>query len=353
VANESMMRLASTISLTDDVETLATDVVAWEAAGLDAVFVGEAYGFDAPSLLGYLAARTTTIQLGAGALSVFSRTPALVAMTAAGLDAVSQGRFLLGLGASGPQVVEGLHGQAFDRPVGRTEELIDLCRRAWAREPLSTGSSAIHPIPRLGSNAPTLKLAARPRRSRIPIYLAGLGQKNVELAAAKADGWLSFLLAPEAAEATWGEAISAGLARRPVELGDLDIVAGGPTAIVPEPATANALRVAIRPQVALYLGGMGSKESNFYNQLVQRYGYKVEAREIQSLFLAGRRDEAAAAVPDELLARITLIGTESEVRTRVQQYRSAGVRTLAIEPVSGIDHVDTVRRMRAIVDTKE
>ncbi|MBB4956542.1 LLM class F420-dependent oxidoreductase [Micromonospora polyrhachis] len=326
------MRIATPLAYATDPRTGADAVAAWEQDGLDVVWVSEAYGFDAPTIMGYLAARTTRLQIGSAILPIYSRTPALLAQTAAGLDAISGGRAILGLGASGPQVIEGWHGVAYDRPLARTREVIRICRQVWRRETLVHDDIYRLPLPAgegTGLGKP-LKILTRPVRDRIPIYVASLGDKNVRMTAELADGWLPFLYVPERAADVWGAALAAGRGRRPDDLGPLEVVAGGPLAIGPD---VTGLRDLARPQIALYVGGMGAKGRNFYHDLLCRYGYAAEADRIQDLYLAGRKAEAAAAVPAELLERTSLIGPQSYVRDRVQAYRDAGVTILNVTPL--------------------
>jgi F420-dependent oxidoreductase-like protein len=327
----------------DPRSTVAT-VVAAEAAGVDTVWVAEAYGFDGVSLLGYLAASTERIGLASGILPLGTRTPALLAMTAAGLDALSGGRFTLGLGTSGPQVVEGLHGVSFDRPLTRTRETIDVCRMAWRRDPVVYDGETIT-LPKNDSRP--LKLLTTPVRSRIPITVAAIGPKNVELTAEIAEGWLPMFgfFHPDRWRDVWGEPLDRGRSKRDPELGELDVVAGGDLAIGPD---AERLRDRSRATVALYVGGMGSRTQNFYNDLFRRYGFEDEARQIQDLFLDRKRDEAAAAVPTEFLAETSLCGDEEFVRKQVRRYRAAGVTNLIVRPV-GDDPSESLRRLCEIV----
>jgi F420-dependent oxidoreductase-like protein len=327
------MRLSTLLPLdAADPAAAAAHVASLERAGLDLVWVAEPYGFDAPTMLGYLAAVTSTVQLGAGILPIYSRTPTLTAMTAAGLDRLSGGRAVLGLGASGPQVIEGWHGVPYDHPVSRTREVIDICRQVWRRERLSYhGTFYQVPLPEgagTGLGKP-LKMIGEPVRADIPVYLAALGAKNVELAAETAQGWMPVFFAPSLAQKVWGEALRAGLARRPAELGDLQICAGGIVAIGEDAA---ALRDLARPQLALYIGGMGARGRNFYNELFRRYGYEAEAERIQELFLAGQRREAEAAIPASFLEEVTVCGPASYVRERLAAYREAGVTVFNVEP---------------------
>jgi F420-dependent oxidoreductase-like protein len=309
---------------------IAEEAAIWslsmESAGMDALWVGEAYGFDAVSMLGLLAGRTSSVQLGSAILPVFSRSPALTAMTAAGLDFVSSGRFILGLGASGPQVVQGWHGVPYDRPLLRTRETIDVCRLVWSREKLQYDGKTIA-VP--GGDGRPLKLLNQPIRPDIPIYIAALGAKNVALTAELAQGWLPIFFHPDRND-VWDPSLAEGAARRDPALGPLEIVAGGPVAICDEDE-AERLRDAERPHVALYVGGMGSAGQNFYNDLFVRYGYEDEARRIQDLYLSGKKEEAEALVPADYLRATVLVGDEDHVRNRIEAYRAAGVTCLNIE----------------------
>jgi F420-dependent oxidoreductase-like protein len=332
-----------------DPAVAAAHVADLERAGLDMVWVAEPYGFDAPTMLGYLAASTRTVQLAAGILPIYSRTPTLTAMTAAGLDRLSGGRAVLGLGASGPQVIEGWHGVPYDHPVGRTREVIDICRQVWRRERLEyRGTYYQIPVPEgagTGLGKP-LKLIGEPVRDDIPIYVAALGARNVELAAEAAQGWLPLFFAPTRAGEVWGRALKAGTARRPPELGGLEICAGGIAAVSEDAAS---LRDLARPQLALYIGGMGARGQNFYNDLFRRYGYEQEAARIQELFLAGQRREAEAAIPAAFLEEVTLCGPASYISERLAAYREAGVTVLNIEPVGPDPAAATVARLKSLL----
>ncbi len=326
------MRLGTPLNYAASARDAADQAVILERAGVDIVWVAEAYGFDAPSQMGYLAAKTERVEIGSGILPIYSRTPALLAQTAAGIDALSGGRTILGLGASGPQVIEGWHGVPYDRPLERTREIIGICRRIWRREVLSNDGLYQLPLPPergTGLGKP-LKLLTHPVRSSIPIWVAALGPKNVEMTAEIADGWLPILYIPEKADAVWGDALRRGQAQRDPDLGPLEVCAGGLVAIGER---LEELRDLARPSVALYLGGMGAKGSNFYNSLVQRYGYEAEAAQVQDLYLAGHKEEAAAAVPAELLEKISLIGPPGYIRDRIAAFREAGVTVLNVIPL--------------------
>ncbi|GAB3074987.1 LLM class F420-dependent oxidoreductase [Nocardioides zeae] len=324
----------------------------YEAAGLEMVAVGEAYSFDAVSQLGFIAARTDRVQLASGILPLYSRTPALVAMTAAGLDHVSEGRFNLGLGASGPQVIEGFHGIRYDAPLGRTRETVEICRTVWRREPLVHDGRHYHlPLtPEQGGSGlgKPLKLINRPLRDRIPVSLAALGPANVALAAEIAEGWQPLFFHPEHADRAFGTSLAEGRARRDPSLPPLDVQLQVTFSMEGDDERHLA---AVRDQLALYIGGMGARDKNFYHQLAGRYGYEREADEIQELFLAGRKDDAAAAVPDELARGVSLIGDETEVAAKVERFAAAGVTTLLLNAVSSTaeQRVGEVARLAALV----
>jgi F420-dependent oxidoreductase-like protein len=309
-----------------------------ERAGLDIVWVPEAYSFDAVSLLGFLAARTSRVEIAAGVLQIYTRTPSLVAMTAAGLDFVSGGRFTLGLGVSNPQVIEGFHGVRYDAPLGRTREIVEICRKVWRRERVEhAGRHYRIPLPAdegTGLGKP-LKLINHPVRDRIPIALAALGPRNVALAAEIAEGWLPILYVPERAGRLWGSALAQGRAKRDAALGPLDVVASASLLLTDDADAAREALDGIRPFVALYAGGMGARGRNFYNDVVAGYGWEREAAAVQDLYLAGRKDEAAAAVPEEMVRAMSLIGPRSHVAERLAAFAESGVTTLNVTPLAG------------------
>ncbi len=346
------MRIGIQASYSGGFRETAAEIRDLESAGLDLATVAEVYTFDAVSQLGYLAAVTERVELMSGIFPIYSRTPALTAMTAAGLDFVSGGRFTLGLGASGPQVIEGWHGVPYDAPLQRTREVVEICRQVWRRERLvHEGPKYTVPLPAeqgTGLGKP-LKLINTPVRDRIPVMLAALGPKNVEMAAEIAEAWEPIFFMPEKAGAVWGDSLAAGRAKRDPALGDLQIVVGVPVAIGDD---VDPVVEQVRPQLALYIGGMGARGKNFYNDLARRYGYEDEARTIQDLYLDGRKDEAAAAVPDELVRAVSLVGPESYVAERVAAFREAGVTTLVLQPLDGSPEgrLRTVETMRKIAD---
>jgi F420-dependent oxidoreductase-like protein len=330
------LQISTILDYSGGFKETARNVVEMEKAGLDLVWVAEVYGFDSPSLMGYLAALTDRVQIGSGIMNVYSRTPSLIAMTAAGIDALSDGRFHLGLGASGPQVIEGFYGVPYTNPLGRTREIIDICRDIWKREaPLvHQGKNFTLPLPSdqgtgLGK---ALKMLTHPLRSDIPIWVASLGEKNVAMTAEVADGWLPVFFIPERAHDVWGSSLDAGRAKRDPSLGELMISAGSLLAIG-ESDEVTALREFARPMTALYVGGMGAKGKNFYNELMVRYGFEKEAALIQDLYLDGKKKEAQAAIPDEFLELTTLCGPASYVAERVAAFREAGVTHLQVHPI--------------------
>jgi F420-dependent oxidoreductase-like protein len=330
------MKITTMLSYAGGFRQAAAEVAELEQAGLDLVWVAEAYGLDSPSMMGYLAALTDRVEIGSAILPIYSRTPTLIAMTAAGIDTLSEGRFHLGIGSSGPQVVEGWHGVPFNAPIGRTREIIDVCRTVWAREQPLEHHGRYYSMP-LASGQGTglgkaLKIIAHPVRPSIPIWVAALGEKNVTMTAEVADGWIPMLFIPEKARDVWGPSLDAGQARRHPDLGSLQITVGGLLAIG-EGAEVTALRDLSRPMVALYVGGMGAKGKNFYNDVVRRYGFEEEAEAIQDLYLSGKKAEAEARVPDELLEATSLCGPESYVAERIAAFKDAGVTHLQVTPM--------------------
>jgi F420-dependent oxidoreductase-like protein len=271
-------------------------------------------------------------------------------MTAAGLDYVSDGRFMLGLGASGPQVIEGWHGVPYDAPVGRAREVIEICRMVWRRERLAY-QGRYYRLPLEGGTGlgKPLKLINHPVRERIPIALAAIGPKNVALAAELAESWMPIFYLPEKAADVWGGAVAEGTAKRDPVLGPLDVIAHAALAIGDDVAH---LRDLGRPQLALYIGGMGARGRNFYNDLARRLGYEAEAKAIQDAYLDGRKAEAEALVPAELVERTSLIGPESYVAQRIAAYREAGVTTLNVTPLAPAPQarVRLIEQVRALAD---
>ncbi|MEI7548447.1 MAG: LLM class F420-dependent oxidoreductase, partial [Actinomycetota bacterium] len=320
------MKLAIMIKYAGGFKESARRVVELEKAGLDQVWVAEAYSFDAISQVGYLAAITDRIEIGTGIVNVYSRTAALMAMTAAGCDYVSGGRFILGLGASGPQVIEGFHGVPYEKPMVRIKEYIEACRMIWRREVFNYQGQTVHvPLPEgqgTGMGRP-LKLINHPLRSEIPIWWASLKDKSVEATAELADGWLPIMFVPEKYQSVWGSALKAGLAKRSPDRNRLDISAGGMLAIDEKLVGDERMKVLDlgRPNMALYVGGMGARGKNFYNDIARAYGYEREADEVQDLYLAGKKVEAAAALPGEWLELSNLVGPRSYVKERIAAYK--------------------------------
>ncbi len=278
------MKLSMNLQYTGDPRDAAANVRDLEKAGIDVGWVAELYSFDAVSILGYLAANTETMELGSSIFPIYSRTPTLTAMTAAGLDAVSGGRFILGLGASGPQVIEGWHGVPYDKPLGRTREVIDICRQVWRRERLEHhGPNYDLPLPPdqgTGLGKP-LKIINHPVRDNIPVYIASLGPKNVEMTAELADGWIPVFFHPDKADDVWGQDLAAGKAKRDAALSPMQVVAGGAVAITDDADLAQRIRDGGRFMTALYVGGMGAKGQNFYNNIFRKYGDEEAAPNIQ------------------------------------------------------------------------
>jgi F420-dependent oxidoreductase-like protein len=349
------MKLSMAINYSGGFKEAAQRVVDLEKAGLDVVWIAEAYSFDAISQVGYLAAITERVEIATGILNVYSRTAALMAMTAAGCDYVSDGRFILGLGASGPQVIEGFHGMPYEKPMVRIKEYIESCRKIWAREEKFEfhGQTVNVPLPEgqgTGLGKP-LKIINHPLRKDIPIWWASLMGLSVTATAQHANGWLPIFFDPEKFHDVWGDELKAGLAKRDPSLGQLEISAGGMLAIddkIDDEARNKILDFA-RPQSALYIGGMGARDKNFYNTICQKYGYVKEAIEIQDLYLEGKKNEAAAAVPTQMLENTNLVGSKSYVKERLAAYKEAGVTILSVNPVGG-DAVQQIETLRELLD---
>jgi F420-dependent oxidoreductase-like protein len=344
------MQVATMISYVGGFTEAVDEIQALEKAGLHTAWVPEAYGFDAPSLMGYLAAKTTSVRIASGILPVYTRTPTLLAMTAAGVDALSGGRAMLGLGASGPQVIEGFHGVEYDAPVTRIREVIEICRKVWKRERLvHEGRKYQIPLTEGGTGlGKPLKLITHPVRDEIPIAIAALGQKSVEQTAEIADGWLPVFFHPDKVDQHWGDALAAGRSRRDPGLGALEIFAGGGVGIG---EGLEKLRDRGRDGIALYVGGMGAKKKNFYNDVFKSYGFEKEAEEIQELYLAGKKREAAAAVPASFIEETTLIGPKGFVKERLAAYREAGVTSLNVSLVGNTleERVKTLDQLNELI----
>jgi F420-dependent oxidoreductase-like protein len=325
-----------------------------EKAGLDVVWVPEAYSFDAVSRVGYLAAMTERVEIGTGVINVFSRTATAVGQTVAGCDLVTGGRFIAGLGASGPQVIEGFHGVPYEKPMQRIREYIEVGRAVLRREPVVySGGTVQVPLPEgcgTGLGKP-LKLIDRPLRASVPFFWASLMPRSVAETARIADGWLPVFFDPEKFRQVWGDALDGGLAGREPSLGPLQVSAGGMVAIGEQFAGSGADQILDldRQRAALYVGGMGARDKNYYNAIARMYGYADEAAKIQDLFLAGRKQAAAEIIPRQFLTGTNLVGPRSYVAERVAAYAEAGVTILEVNPV-GADPVKTFEVLRTMVD---
>ncbi len=315
-----------------------------ERLGYDSVWAAEAYGSDAATVLAWLAAGTTQIKLGSAIFQMPGRSPALTAMTAATIDELSAGRMILGIGSSGPQVAEGWHGQPFARQLQRTREYVAVVRQALARERLEYHGETIElPLPDGPGRA--LKLMISPIQERIPIYLAAIGPKNTALAGEIADGWIPTLFSPEHV-ADFRALLQEGADRAGRSLDGFEIA---PTVQSYVSDDRELARNMMRPGLALYIGGMGSRKQNFYNALVQRYGFEAAAREIQDLYLEGKKAEAGEAIPAELIDTVSLCGPREVVRERVTAFREAGVGTLMVMPMA-FDAQERIAQLQAVAE---
>jgi F420-dependent oxidoreductase-like protein len=316
-----------------------------EELGYDSVWAAEAYGSDTATVLAWLAAQTTKIRLGAAIFQMPGRSPAMTAMTAATIDQLSNGRMICGIGSSGPQVAEGWHGQGFAKQLQRTREYVQIVRMALSRERVEfQGEADTLPLP--GGPGKALKLMIAPVQERIPIYVAAIGPKNTQLCGEVADGWLPTFFSPEhVAESR--RLLEEGAARVGRTLpDDFDIA---PNVNVALDDDVERARDAVRPLLALYVGGMGSRDKNFYNQLMVRYGFEAAAKEVQDLYLSGKKEEAMAALPDELIDTVAICGPRERVRERLAVYRDAGVGTLVVSPMA----FEPEARSRALRDLAE
>jgi F420-dependent oxidoreductase-like protein len=314
-----------------DFARVAAFAIEAEKLGVDSAWSAEAWGYDAVTMLAYLAAKTQRLGLGSGILQISARAPSMTAMTAMALAALSGDRFILGLGASGPQVVEGLHGASFAKPIARMRETVEIVRLAFRGEPLRYADQH-HVLPRPGGEGKALRLA-QPPNPNIPIYLATLSPKSLELTGELADGWLGTSFTPEAAEAHLAH-LRRGAERANRTLADLTLCIGCAFAITDDP---EPLVAAQKPRMAFTLGAMGSARTNFYNDAYRRGGFEDAAIEVQRLWLEGKRDEAARRVPDEMILRTTLFGPESRIRERLRAYRDAGIGLIRIEALGSDD----------------
>jgi F420-dependent oxidoreductase-like protein len=315
-----------------------------ESVGFDSVWAAEAYGSDAATVLAWISGQTERIRIGSAIFQIPGRTPAMTAMTAATLDHLSNGRMIIGLGTSGPQVAEGWHGQRFPKQLKRTREYVEILRKALARERLEyEGEQYTLPLPDGPGKA--LKLMIGTVQERIPIYIAAIGPKNTQLTGEIADGWMPTFFSPEHV-GEFKELLEEGATRGGRDLNGFDIA---PNVNVCIDDDVDKARDVMRPFLALYVGGMGSREQNFYNALVRRYGFEEAAEEVQDLYLAGKKDEAAAALPPELIDRTSLCGPRDRIAERLEVYREAGVGTLITTPVA-LDPEERKKIMRELAE---
>jgi F420-dependent oxidoreductase-like protein len=323
-----------------------------ERAGYDSVWAAESYGSDAVSVLGWLAPQTEKIQLGAAILQVPARAPAAAAMAGVTLDALSGGRFIFGFGPSGPQVSEGWYGAPYEKPWGRTREYVEIVKQIVAREGRLEYSGRHFTLPLTEGDGVTgqgkaLKLNMHPVRNEIPVYLGAIGRKSVELAAEIADGWIPIFFSVDKWEEAWGEHIEAGLAKGGRSREDFQV---SPSVQVAIDGDLDAARGLVKAGLLLYIGGMGSKKTNFYADLTRRFGFAEVADEVQSLYLDGKREDAYAAIPDELVDATAMIGTEDEVAERVKRFADAGVDRMIVSPMHATpeENLQTLERLVAM-----
>src|SRR5690348_5540302 len=319
-------------------------VVEAERLGYDSVWTAEAYGSDTATVLGWLAGQTSKIRLGSGIFQMPGRSAAMTAMTAATIDQLSGGRMLLGIGSSGPQVAEGWHGQRFARQLQRTREYVAVVRMALAHEKVEFHGETLE-LPLPDGPGKALKLSIRPVQDRIPIFLAVLGPKNVALAGEIADGWLPVFFSPEHTK-TLRVPLEEGAARAGRSLDAFRVC---PTVNVMIGDDLESARNAMRPMLALYVGGMGSREQNFYNRLVSSYGFEREAAEVQEHYLAGRRNEAMFALPDELIDLVSIVGPRDKAKEKIRAFKEAGVDTLIVSGMA-IDTPSRIEQLRVVAE---
>jgi F420-dependent oxidoreductase-like protein len=315
--------------------------------GYDSVWAAEAYGSDAATVLAWVAAQTEHVDIGSAVFQIPARTPAMAAMTAATLDSLSGGRFRLGLGVSGPQVSEGWHGVRFDKPLARTREYIEVVRLALGREKVAH-AGVFYPLPLPDGPGKALRLTVHPVRAHLPLYLAAIGPRNLELAGELADGWLAIFFAPEHAGELLGH-VATGRARAGGDLAGFDVV---PTVPVVVGDDLEACAAPLRHYAALYVGGMGSKQQNFYNRLAVSMGYEEAAARVQDLYLARNHRDAAEAVPFEFIDRTSLIGPRERIRDRLSAYAEAGVTTLSVASYAGSldERIAALRTVAEVLD---
>ena len=340
------MRTATTVEMSGSGREVAEFAVEAEKLGLDVCWVAEAWGTDAPSALGYLAARTDRMLLGSGVVQVGTRSPVVVAQTAITLSNLSNGRFLLGLGASGPQVIEGLHGVAFSRPLTRLRETIEIVRQVFAGGKISYSGKEFQ-IPRPGGEAVPMRLSTRPEHD-IPIYLAALSPAMLRLTGEVADGWLGTSFVPEGAGEAYFAHLDDGLVAAGRTRADIDICQGAEVAFAADEDELIGMVADRKKELAFSLGGMGSSSTNYYNQAYSRQGWADVAAEVRARWQGGDRDGAAALVTDEMVLATTLIGTEKMVRARLAVWREAGVNTVRLYPAGDSVHAKLATLGRAI-----
>ncbi len=332
----------------DHLLQMLVTVQAAEEYGYDSAWTAEAYGSDAATPLAWFASQTSTIKIGSAIFQIPGRTPGNAAMTATTLDNISNGRFMMGLGSSGPQVAEGWHGQPFAKQIQRTREYIEILRKMFAREYVEYDGE-IYKLPLPDGLGKPLKLMLPPIQERIPIFLAAIGPKNTQLAGELCDGWLPYLYGPEHADYL-NENLKIGADRAGRSLDEIQISPSVFAATGDEDVA--ALRDKIRPMIALYVGGMGARGKNFYNNLVSAYGFEDDAKTIQDFYLDKKYAEAAAAVPDALVDRVSLVGGRDQIADRVKAYKEIGVDNLMISPM-GVDEEDRRRILRDVADAAD
>src|SRR6187399_15414 len=302
-------------------------VQAAEGAGFESVWVAESYGSDVVSVLAWLVPQTTTIKLGAAIMQVPARPPAAAAMAGATIDKLSGGRFLFGFGPSGPQVSEGWYGVPYAKPWGRTREYIEVVREIIAREGPVDHQGQHYQLPLPDGEGKALKLNFHPERNEIPVFVGAIGRKSVEMAAEIADGWIPIFFSVDAFEQTWGEHLEAGFAKGGRQRSDLEV---SPSLQVAIDGDLDAAKAVVKAGLVLYFGGMGSRKTNFYVDLAHRFGFGEVADEVQRLYLDGKREEAYAAIPDELADATSLVGPDADVADRVARYEAVGVDRLIV-----------------------
>lgn len=345
------MRTATTVELSSAADEVVTFAVEAEKLGLDVCWVAEAWGADAPSALGYLAARTDRMLLGSGVLQVGVRSPVMVAQTAITLSNLSNGRFLLGLGASGPQVIEGLHGASFGRPLARMAETVDIVRQVFAGGKISHSGKEFQ-IPRPGGDGVPMRLSTRAEHA-IPIYLAALSPAMLRLTGRVADGWLGTSFVPEGADNAYFSHLDEGLAASGRSRADIDMCQGAEVAFAADEEELRGMIAGRKKELAFSLGGMGSSSTNFYNQAYSRQGWAEVAAEVRERWQRGDREGAAGVVTDDMVLATTLIGTEEMVRARLAVWRDAGVDTVRLYPAGDTLDVKLATLGRAIELARE